>query len=62
MFHADADLSIAVKCSIEAHNVGRVTLMEHLKFTDDLVSDSRFNFKMNELNEKENCYIECVLR
>lgn len=49
VFHADTDLSIVVKGSIEAHNVRRVTLMQHLKLSDDLVSDSRFDFKMNEL-------------
>lgn len=27
VLHADADLSITVKCSIEAHYVGRITLM-----------------------------------
>lgn len=52
VFHADADLSIVVKSSIEAHNIGRITLVQHLKLSDDLVSDCRFNFKMNELNRK----------
>lgn len=54
MFHADADLPITVECAIEAHNVGRVTLMQHLKLSDDLISDGRFDFKMNELNIIEN--------
>lgn len=44
VLHADADLSIAVKRSIKAHNIGRITLMQHLKLSDDLVSDCRFNF------------------
>lgn len=35
--------------------------MQHLKLADDLVSDSRFNFKVNELNRKDSCYRECVL-
>lgn len=43
VFHTDADLSITIKGSIEAHNVGRVTLMQHLKLSDDLVSDGRFD-------------------
>lgn len=61
MLHADADLSIAVKRPIESHNVRRVALMQHLKLSDDLVSECRFNFKMNKLNRKENVYLEWVL-
>lgn len=52
MLHTDADLSIAVKSSVEAHYVGGVTLMQHLKLPDDLVPDCGFDFKMNELEEK----------
>ena len=43
VLHANADLSIAVESSVEAHNVGRVTLMQHLQLSDNLVSDGRFD-------------------
>ncbi len=35
--------------------------MQDLKLSDDLVSNCRFDFEMNELNKKENCYISSVL-
>lgn len=34
--------------------------MQHLKLPDYLVSDSRFNFKMNKLKRKENGYMKSV--
>ncbi len=38
VLHTDADLSITVESSVEAHDVGRVTLMQHLQLSDDLIS------------------------
>ncbi len=37
VLHTDADLSITVESSVEAHYVGRVTLMQHLQLSDDLI-------------------------
>ena len=51
MLHTDADLSIAVKGPIEAHNVGGVAFMQHLQLSDDLVPDGRFDFQVNQLEE-----------
>lgn len=47
MLHTDADLSIAVKGSIEAHDVGRVAFMQHLQLSDNLVSDGRLDFQVD---------------
>lgn len=47
VLHADADLSITVKSSVEAHDVGRVALMQHLQLSDDLVSDGGLDFQVN---------------
>lgn len=47
MLHADADLSIAVECTIEAHNVWGVTLMENLQLPYYLVPDRRFDLQVN---------------
>lgn len=49
VLHADTDLSIAVEGPVEAHDVGRVTLMEHLQLSDDLVPDGRLNLQVDEL-------------
>lgn len=49
MLHTDTDLSIAVESSIEAHYVGRVTLMQDLQLTNNLVPDGWFDFQMNKL-------------
>ena len=52
VLHADADLSTAVKGSIEAHNVGRVAFMQHLQLSDNLVSNCRLDFEMDQLKEE----------
>lgn len=49
MFHADADFSITVESSVEAHDVGRVTLMQHLQLPNDLVPDGRFDLQVDQL-------------
>lgn len=61
VLHTDADLPIAVKGSIKTHNVGGVAFMQHLQLSDNLVSDGRFDFKVDQLREEEknktiNCY------
>ena len=38
-----------VKCSVKADDVRRITFVEHLEFSDDLVTNSRFHFEVNEL-------------
>lgn len=52
MFHADADFSVAVKSSIEAHNVRGVTLMQHLQLPDDLVPDGWFDLQVDQLEHR----------
>ena len=52
MLHTDADLPIAVKGSIEAHNVGGVAFMKHLQLSDNLVSDGRFDFQVDQLRRE----------
>lgn len=52
VLHTDADLPIAVKGSIEAHNVGGVAFMQHLQLSDNLVSDGRLDFKVDQLSGK----------
>lgn len=44
VFHANADFSITVKSSVEAHYIGRVTFMQNLQLTNDLVPNSWFDF------------------
>lgn len=46
VLHTDTDLSITVKSSIEAHDVGRVALVQHLQLSDDLVPDGRFDLQV----------------
>lgn len=53
VLHTDADLPIAVKGSIKTHNVGGVAFMQHLQLSDNLVSDGRFDFKVDQLREEE---------
>lgn len=53
MLHTDADLSIAVEGAIEAHNIGRVAFMQDLQFSDNLVSDGRFDFQVDQLTRKK---------
>lgn len=52
VLHTDADLSIAVEGAIEAHNIGRVAFMQDLQFSDNLVSDGRFDFQVDQLTRK----------
>lgn len=52
MFHADADFPIAVESSVEAHDVGRVTLMQNLQLPNDLVPDGRFDLQVYQLGKK----------
>lgn len=54
VLHTDADLPIAVKGSIEAHNVGGVAFMQHLQLPDNLVSDGRLDFKVDQLRGRKN--------
>jgi hypothetical protein len=51
VFHADADLAVAVECTIEAHDVRGVALMQNLQLSDDLVPDCRFYLQVNELGK-----------
>lgn len=52
MFHADADFSVAVKSSVEAHDVGGVTLVQHLQLPNDLVPDGWFDFQVDQLENR----------
>lgn len=52
VLHTDADLSIAVKGSVEAYNVGRVAFMQHLQLSDNLVPNCRLDFEMDQLREE----------
>ena len=52
MLHADADLSIAVEGSVEAHDVGGVTLVKYLQLSDDLVPNGRFDLKVDQLGKR----------
>lgn len=49
MLHADADLAVAVEGPVEAHDVGRVALMQHLQLPDDLVADGRLDLQVDQL-------------
>lgn len=49
VLHTDADLPIAVKGPIKAHNVGGVAFMQHLQLSDNLVPDGRFDFQVDQL-------------
>lgn len=51
MLHTDTDLPITVESPIEAHYVGRVTLVQHLQLTNNLVPDSWLDFQMNKLQQ-----------
>lgn len=44
MLHADGDLPVAVEGSIETHDIGGITLVQHLQLADNLVPDGRFDF------------------
>lgn len=47
VLHTDADLPIAVKGPVEAHNIWGVAFMQHLQLPDNLVSDRRLDFQVN---------------
>ena len=49
VFHADADLPVAVEGPVEAHDVRGVTLVQHLQLADDLVPDGRLDLQVNQL-------------
>lgn len=51
MLHADADLAIAVKGPVEAHNVGRIALVQNLQLPDDLVAHGRLDLQVDQLQE-----------
>ena len=53
MLHADADFSIAVKSPVEAYDVGRVTLVQHLQLPNDLVPDGWFDFQVDQLENRK---------
>ena len=52
VLHTDADLAVAVKGPIEAHNVGGVAFMQNLQLSDNLVSDGRLDFQVDQLRGK----------
>lgn len=49
MLHADADFSVAVESSVEAHDVGGVTLVQHLQLPNDLIPDGWFDLQVDQL-------------
>lgn len=49
VLHTDADLPIAVKGPIEAHNVRGVAFMQHLQLSDNLVPYGGLDFKVDQL-------------
>ena len=52
VFHADADLAVAVEGPVEAHNVRGVALVQHLQLSDDLVPDGRLDLQVDQLRER----------
>lgn len=52
MLHADADFSIAVESAIETHNVGGVTLVQHLQLPNDLVPNGWFDLQVDQLEHR----------
>ena len=57
MLHADADFSVAVERSVEAHYVGGVTFMEHLQLPNDLVPDGWFDLQVDQLQHRRQFYL-----
>lgn len=49
VLHADADLPVAVEGPVEAHDVRRVALVQHLQLADDLVPDGRLDLQVDQL-------------
>lgn len=52
MLHTDADLPVAVKSPIEAHDVRGVAFMQHLQLSDNLIPDGRFDFQVDQLERE----------
>lgn len=52
VLHADADFPITVESAIEAHNVGGVTFVQHLKLPYNLIPDGWFDFQVDELQRR----------
>lgn len=50
VLHTDADLPVAVKGPIEAHDVGGVAFMQHLQLSNNLVPDGWLDFQVDQLN------------
>lgn len=57
MLHADADLAVAVEGAVEAHDVGRIALMEHLQLSNDLVPDGWFDLQVDQLQQETTGFI-----
>ena len=51
VFHADTDLAVAVESSVEADDVRRVALVKHHQLTNDLITHSRFDLQMYQLQD-----------
>ena len=54
ILHTDTNFSITIEGPVEAHDVGGVTLVQHLQFPDDLVPDGWFDLEVDQLDEKRN--------
>lgn len=52
MLHADADFSIAVESSVEAHDVRGVTLVQHLQLSNDLIPNGWFDLQVDQLEHR----------
>lgn len=59
VLHTDADLPIAIKGSVEANNVGGVAFMQHLELSDNLVSNGRLDFKVDQLRREKKTVNRC---
>lgn len=51
VLHTDANLSVTVEGPVKSHNVGRITLMQHLQLSDDLVPDSWLDLQVDQLRD-----------
>lgn len=49
VLHAYADLAVAIEGPVEAHDVRRVALVQHLQLADDLVPDGWLDLQVNQL-------------
>lgn len=52
MLHADTDFSITVESPVEAHDVGGVTLMQHLQLPNDLVPNGGLDLQVDQLEHR----------